>query len=211
MRSLRLLDALFPKTRQRVIGALFIHPELWRYQNDLANELKVSPSSLQKEIQQMIATEILEIDQKGNRLYFRPNRRCPIFGELLGLAEKTSGLATAVEYALRPFSEHIALAFIYGSVALGKQKSDSDVDLMIIGELELIKLVKPLASAEKKVRREINPHLFSVDEANKLLEFPNHFFKTVLASPKLMLLCNDDKLGRAFEKSGGEAAHDFIV
>ncbi|MBU6453863.1 MAG: nucleotidyltransferase domain-containing protein [Cyanobacteria bacterium REEB67] len=211
MRNLQLLDALFPKTRQRVIGALFIHPDLWRYQNDLAGELEVSPSSLQKEIQQLIATEILEIDQKGNRLYFRPNRRCPIFGELFGLAEKTSGLATAIEAFLRPFSERIAVAFIYGSVALRKQKSDSDIDLMIIGDVELIKLVKPLASAEKKLKREINPHLFSIDEANKLLEFPNHFFKTVLAAPKIMLLCNDDKLSRAFKRSDTEAAQDLTV
>ena len=59
--------------------------------------------------------------------------------------------------ALVGLSGRIDLAFIFGSLAVGRQKYSSDVDLMIIGDISLLEAVKALASAQVKLGREINP------------------------------------------------------
>jgi predicted nucleotidyltransferase len=207
MRRLSPIDALFPKIRQRILGSLFMHPDAWRYQNDLAQELSVSPSTLQKEIQKLIASEILEAEQRGNRLYFRPNKDCTIFAELAGITAKTSGLVEAVRELLKPFDKKIDVAFIFGSVARNEELSASDVDLMIIGSVAMLELAVPLRRIEKRINREVNPHVMSREEAQKLLKSPNHFFKTVLAAPKIMLIRNDSELAKSCQETTTKEPH----
>jgi predicted nucleotidyltransferase len=181
----------------------------WRYQNELAQELSISPSSLQKELQRLIASEILEAEQRGNRLYFRPNMACTIFDELVGIAAKTSGLLAVVKDFLLPFSKKIDVAFIFGSIARNEEQSASDVDLMIIGQIELIDLALPLRRIESQLKREVNPHVMSRAEALKMLESPNHFFQTMMAAPKIMLIRNNSELARSCEERTAKDAYNI--
>jgi predicted nucleotidyltransferase len=208
MRKLRPNDALFPKIRQRVLGTLFMHSAEWRYLSDLAQELAVSPSSLQREIHNLIAAEILEAETRGNRLYFRPNKDGTLFPELSRIVLKTSGLADIVLESLRSFSKKIDVAFIYGSIARGEWRDDSDVDIMIIGAIQLLELALPIRRLEKMLKRSINPVLLNQAEAKKMLRSSNHFLDTVLAAPKLMLIKNDRELVRLIESRQAESAQD---
>jgi predicted nucleotidyltransferase len=60
--------------------------------------------------------------------------RRPSFEELLGLVLKTSGLVDVLRAALAPLAANIDQAFVYGSVAKGKDTANSDIDLMVICE-----------------------------------------------------------------------------
>jgi DNA-binding IclR family transcriptional regulator len=62
---------LFPKTRQRLLAATFGQPERWWYMSELAQELKTSPSSLQRELKQLVRSGILQQRPEGKRIYFR--------------------------------------------------------------------------------------------------------------------------------------------
>ena len=63
---------------------------------------------------------------------------------------KTVGLADFVREALTPLRDRIALAFIYGSVATSRERSSSDVDLMLIGEATLADVAVPLRALESR-------------------------------------------------------------
>ncbi len=208
MRKLRPSDVLFPKIRQRVLGSLFMHSEEWRYLSGLAQELSVPPSSLQREIHNLIASEILEAETRGNRLYFRPNKECVLFPELNGIVLKTSGLADVVLESLLPFSKEMDVAFIFGSLASGDAREQSDVDIMIIGQVQLLDLALSIRHLEEILKRSVNPIIVSRTEAEKMLRSPSHFFDTVLSLPKLMLIKNDCELVRAIEARQAEKAHD---
>lgn len=208
MRKLRPSDVLFSKIRQHVLGSLFMHSEQWRYLSDLAQELMVKPSSLQREIHNLIASEILEAETRGNRLYFRPNKECVLFTELNGIVLKTSGLADVVLESLQPFSKEIDVAFIFGSIARAEAREDSDIDIMIIGAVQLVDLALPIRRLAESLKRPVNPIILSRSEAEKMLRSPNHFWDTVLASPKLMLIKNDREFVRSIEARQAESAQD---
>ncbi len=74
---------------------------------------------------------------------------------------KTVGLVEVLSAALVPYGSKIVLAFVYGSVAQGTYTAKSDIDLMIVGDLDVINLHHAIVQAEDKLKRAVNYSLFS--------------------------------------------------
>jgi predicted nucleotidyltransferase len=184
MRRTQALDALFPKTRTGILSAAFTRSEKWWYLSELAEYLHTSPSSLQRELASLVASGILRQRREGTRTYFKADARSPMFKELQGLFEKTAGLIPALQQALEPFARQITCAFVYGSVAQGKETAVSDVDLMVIGSLGLADLAPALRKAEARLEREINVTHYSVKEFRNKVARKDHFLSTVIRGPK---------------------------
>jgi predicted nucleotidyltransferase len=180
MRTIALLDTLFPEVRQGILFATLTRPEKWWYLSELADFLHTRPSSLQRELAALVQSGILEQRRDGRRTYFKAETRSPIFRDLRSIFEKTAGLVPTLRTMLRPLGDKIVCAFVYGSVARGEERATSDVDLMIIGAVELADLFPSLGKAEKRLGREINVTNYSVDEFRKKASEGNHFLTTVL-------------------------------
>ena len=188
------LDALFPKTRQALLAALFLHPEEWRYLSELAKRLRVPPSSLQRELASLVAADLLVRREDNNRVYYRANPDCPIIAELQAILVKTAGIADVIKASLKKFLDKIDIAFIYGSVARAEELSASDVDLLVIGDVRLGQLVPSLKRAEKSLEREVNPTIYSRSEFLQKLKKADSFLETVLSDSRIFLKGDDREL-----------------
>lgn len=93
-----------------------------------------------------------------------------------------------------PMSEQIRVAFVYGSIASQKDRAGSDLDLMIIGEADFGKVVSILNDAQKKLRREINPSVYTLAEFRSKLREGNHFLTSVLQKKKLFVAGDENDL-----------------
>ena len=189
-----MLDTLFPRTRQAILSAALLRPDKWWYLTDLAKHLGVSPSSLQRELASLVNGDLLTSRKDGNRVYYKVNRDCPIVEELQAIFVKTSGIADVINFRLERFSGKFEVAFIYGSVARMEELSTSDVDLMIVGDVELADLVPGLRRAEKALGREINPTIYSPQEFLKRRTEGDSFIDTVLSGSKIFLKGSDSEL-----------------
>jgi predicted nucleotidyltransferase len=174
------LDSLFPGVRQGVLAATLTRPEKWWYLSELAEHLHTRPSSLQRELSSLEQSGILQQRKDGRRTYFKAEMRSPIFRELRSIFDKTVGLIPTLRAALRPFAEKIACAFVYGSIARREEHAASDVDLMVVGNVDLGDLSPVLRRAEKRLGREVNVTNYSVDEFRKKLADEDHFLTSVL-------------------------------
>jgi hypothetical protein len=74
--------------------------------------------------------------------------------------------------ALAPLAGQINVAFIYGSVATFKQRSGSDVDLMVVDDVSFGDVVSALRAARELLHREINPTVYSPAEFRSKLKAP---------------------------------------
>jgi predicted nucleotidyltransferase len=88
-------------------------------------------------------------------------------------------------------------AFIYGSVAAGEEDSLSDVDLMLVGEVELLALSAVIAQLEDQLGREINYLVLTRAELAQRLADGDPFTNNVLDGPKMMLIGDADALRQA--------------
>lgn len=187
MRKRNTLDALFPEIRAGVLSATLLQPERWWFMTELARHLETTPSSLQRELGSLVGAGLLERRQDGRRSYFRANSGSPLFADLRGLIEKTNGVVAALTAALKPFGSRIELAFLYGSIARGEERSASDVDLAIVGTLRQIDLLPALRKLEARFRREVNVTLFSPKEFHARLASGDHFLHSVLKGKTIPL------------------------
>jgi DNA-binding transcriptional ArsR family regulator len=197
MRNIRALDALLPKTRQGILAAILVRPEKAWYVSELARRMGVPSSSLQRELQQLSEAGILKVQRQGRMAYYRANTGSPLFPELRGLLLKTAGLVDVLADALKPLAAKLRIVFVYGSIASGKEQSDSDIDLMVVGTVPPAELAVPLRRARESLGREINSTVYSPAEFAKKRATKDHFLTRVLDKPKLFVLGTRDELGEA--------------
>lgn len=194
MRRQATLYSLFPGVRAGLLSATMLQPQHWWYMTELAKHLEVPPSSLQRELDSLVGAGFLLRRQDGRRIYFKANTDSPLFPELRGIAEKTSGVVPALATALDKFHEKIDLALIYGSMARGKEHAGSDIDLMVVGRIQQIDLLPALRKLESRFRREVNVTLFSPEEFRRRRASADHFVGSVLKEKTIVLKGSLDEL-----------------
>ena len=201
------LETIFPSVRAGILSALLLEPRRWWFLSELARHLDAGPSSLQRELESLVNSDILERREDGRRVYFRANSNSPVFADLRGLVEKTAGVVPALARALDPFGDRIELAFIYGSIARGQERASSDVDLMIVGSVKQIDLVPVLRKLENRFRREVNATLYSPLEFRGKLAAGDHFLRSVLKGRTILLKGSPDELDKAAARRKGPPPH----
>lgn len=196
MRTTPAIDALFPSVRRDILGTLLLRPEREWYVRDLASQLALTPSSLQRELARLTSAGILRRRRDGNRVYYQAEPDCPFFPELRGLLAKTAGLVDVLRDLLNPMIDRIAVAFVYGSVAQAAETTSSDIDLMVIGAAGRFDLTPILRKAEERLGRPVNLSLYKPTEFAKKLAADNHFLGTVIDKEKIFVVGGTDELER---------------
>jgi predicted nucleotidyltransferase len=189
-------SALFGQTRRKVLALLFGHPEESFYLREIVRAVGGGTGAVQRELEQLTSAGLILRKADGRQIYFTANPDSPVFEEVRSLVTKTIGVHEVIRLALADFAERrlILSAFIYGSAATGKDRPESDVDLMIVGDLTLSALLSVLRPAQDRLGREINPTIYPVEELRHKLAGRNHFLKAVLSRPKIMLVGNENEL-----------------
>jgi len=149
---------------------------------------------MNKELGRLHRAGLLERHRVGNQLQYCANPTHPVFAELSALLRKTIGLADVLTLALAPVSDRVNVAFVYGSVAQSRETALSDVDVMVIGNVDFGEVVNLLFNAQTTLQREINPKVFSTADWHAKLAAKSSFVLDVLAKPKLFLIGSQDDL-----------------
>jgi predicted nucleotidyltransferase len=148
--------------------------------------------AVQRELAQLEAAELVTVKRVGNQKHYQANSEAPVFEELRGLVLKTSGLVDVIRASLAPLAAQIESAFVFGSVAQGKDTAKSDIDLMVISEtLAYGDLYGALEPATNRLGRTVNPTVYAQKEVQRRLRGGNAFVKRVLGQPKLWVIGED--------------------
>jgi len=189
-----LAKLLGSKLRAEVLGWLFLHPDERYFVRQLKGLLDEDSTNISRELARLEKMDILTCQTEGRQKYYQVNHKCPVFSELEGLVRKTAGLADMLRDILKPLSKKIKIAFIYGSLAKGSAKSQSDVDLMVIGSCAFAEVVEVLMPVQDRLGREVNPSVYPVEEFQKKVAVEHHFIKTVLSGHKIFLIGDEGEL-----------------
>lgn len=194
-----LSDVLFGEYRKRILGLLLLHPEQSYHVRELARLTNTSAGTLHKELSKLSDTGILQSKKVGNQQHYSANLQCPIFEELASIFRKTSGLADVIADALSGVKSQILFAFVFGSVARGEQQANSDIDVMVIGDIGFGDVVSLLHGSQTTLKREINPVVYSVEDFKNRIEKNDSFIKEILIKPKLIIIGSENELRKFTE------------
>ncbi len=196
----RVSSALFGKTRQAVLALLYGHAEESFYLRQIVRAVSLGQGAVQRELAHLTAAGLLLRTRQGNQVYYRVNRNAPVFPEMKSLLVKTAGAAHVLRAALAGFSDRIQIALLYGSLASGKDRANSDIDLLVIGKVSFGEVAEAVSAAQEKLQREINPSVYSSEEFRKKLLAGHHFLKGVFQGPTIFLIGSEHELKRLGSK-----------
>lgn len=157
-----MLERLFTsKTRIRIMGFLFFEKES-TYLREIARATKISPNAVKRELDNFL--EIGLVIKKNRQI--RLNENCPILEELKNILIKTDYIFYPIRNVFEK-NKKASFVLIFGSFARGNYNYNSDVDLLIIGKIKLSEAYKLLKPVEKKVKRSINPVVWTIENLRK--------------------------------------------
>ncbi|MEP7326727.1 MAG: nucleotidyltransferase domain-containing protein [Gemmatimonadota bacterium] len=85
-------------------------------------------------------------------------------------------------------ADRVRAAVVFGSMARGELKAGSDIDLMVVGDVELSEVLEALKPAEKDLGREINVVVYLPAEYRRRRKDKRHFVESVFRGPKLNII-----------------------
>ena len=194
----QLVSLIGSKTRAEIFRLLFQRAGIELYLRELQRRSGLSIRPVQQELSKLAQMGLVKLRSDGNRIYYGANTEHPLFPEIRAIVEKTSGVVSSLENALA--GPGVDLAFVFGSVGAGKARPDSDLDLFVVGNIGLRRLVKRLGGMSERVGRVINAHVMSKEEFSRKAQTKDHFVSNVLRTKRAFVIGSEDELRRLVAK-----------
>jgi predicted nucleotidyltransferase len=179
-----LLPLLRSATQAEILARLFLHPDRAYTVSELAELLDVTDLSVRRELYRMVDAGMVEREAVGRQSVFRASVASPLYEPMRQLVERSVG----VEPQLRDLVEDtpgVELAAIYGSWARGAVDAESDVDLLVVGDIEYGALVTQLMAIQERAGRHINTVWMQPAEWHA--QQGSGFVREILSSPLRVL------------------------
>lgn len=179
---------LFGQIRSRVLALLYSTPDRSFFVRQIARDTNSSVGTVQRELEALSEVGLIERSLIGRQVFYQANRSHPVFEEMRSLLAKTAGIFHQLRSALTPLAGKISFAFVFGSIVRGDESADSDVDLMVVGNITLDEILACLTPVERILGRSINPTVYSSKEFRARLSDGNHFLNSVMRGKKHVLI-----------------------
>jgi len=164
-----------------------MNPDRSFYIRQLAKDLEIPYSMLYKEEKNLASLGIVNEEKRGKVTLVSVNKKLPYFAEIKGLITKTAGLVCLIASALSEL-KGIKCALVYGSLASGEESASSDVDILIVGNVEEENVLKATSQIEEEAGREINYILWKEYEFKKRVQGRHHLLGDIARKPIIMLV-----------------------
>ncbi len=193
----------------KVLGVVLFEDDL--HLREIARRAGIGPSEAKRELDMLVSIGLLHSKPIGRQLFFSLNESCPFLPDLKNLYLKTEGVIPQLKEALSRV-EGIRFAFVFGSMASGKDKPKSDIDLLAVGEMDDEELGKHIFEVQKTTGREINFINWTGKDLAKNLKTPGAFFKSLMSNKRLWLVGDEPEFaGIAQERAGAQGGSRFAA
>lgn len=178
---------MFSPNQQALLSLFVSAPEQQYHLHEIGRILGKKPGAFQKALNTLEKEGILKSQMRGNQRLISLNRQHPLLKEISKIIQKTVGIEGLLGEMISK-EPAIQTAFIFGSYAKNKMRSDSDIDLIVVGKNEAEdRLLKEIEKIEKKIKREVNPKFYSAKEYDKKKAQRDPFLSEILNDRLIVL------------------------
>jgi uncharacterized protein len=189
-----LAHMLFGKGRGALLALFFGHPDQFFFYRQITRQLGNISAGTPTRTGDALPSGLVDRTTVGKQVFYRANQNHPVFSELRALVAKTVDAIQVLREALASIAERVAVAFIYGSMAQHKEKAESDIDLLIVGNVTLEDVLGCFSHVELSLGCPVNPTAYSLAEFKAKLASGNHFLNSVVRGEKIFLIGDENEL-----------------
>lgn len=195
-----MLERLFTsKSRVRILELLLLNPTSEFHLREISRRTRVSAPYVRREMANLMALGLVLKRSQGNLTLFRLNRDSTIAEELKRIFLKTESFG---RFILDDLGEvgNIRFALIYGSFARGEEAEGSDVDLLIVGDVNERGMLDVMEKVEERTGREVNYIAWTEDEFEKKAGEGIPLLEEIVDTPVIMIIGDFDEFRKAVRK-----------
>jgi predicted nucleotidyltransferase len=176
---------------QKVLGQVYADVSRDFTLNELLAGAPGGRGNNQRHIERLLEVGVLmEGARRGRQRSIGANTQYFLYEELRSIALKTFGLREPLLDALKPFSDKITEAFVFGSIAKKTDTRRSDIDLIVVGEVSIMEISEAISKLENSLHRSVHMSLYGAQEWLDL-KANDPVVAQISTGPKLMILPND--------------------
>ena len=153
------------KIRRRILFSFVADTNQRWHLREIARRADTSAGTASRELARLVEAGLLRRVEEGNQVYFEVVPSV-VFRAVSEIVRQTSGARTILREALEGLPG-VESAVIFGSYAAGMTRSDSDVDLLVIGTPDRDLLTERLERAGREIRRPVNEIVLTPAEVDE--------------------------------------------
>ncbi len=188
-----LRDLMVSKVRVKLLQTFLSQPKEMFYVRQLVRATNEEINAVRRELLRMEKAGMVQKEARGNRLYYWFNKEYPLFGDLLSLVAKTTGLGGKLIKKKNQLGR-IKFAMLSGRLVRGLAPVEGGVDLLVVGEVDLQALGRLVQEEEKRLEREINYTAMAREEFEFRKKRRDPFLLGILSSSRVMLIGDEEAL-----------------
>ena len=189
-----MIERLFSsRVRIGLLKQFLLNPDERVHARFLSRLVEAQYSAVWKELRNLENAGLLLSFKQSNQRLFWLNPDSPILDELRSLILKTVAVGDFLQESFEKISD-IEIAFVYGSFARGDMDANSDLDLMIVGDIPLTTLANVVTRIETSLDRSVNYTILTPEEWRERLTSEAPFILRLLNEPTVMLIGSENAL-----------------
>lgn len=180
------LERLFrSKTLILILKLLFLNSTREFHLNAISDMIGVSASTVYRELENVYPLGIVSRTKKGSMVFYRINKGGIVYEELRKVFLKFELADDLITKDLEKYPLQYAL--IYGSFARGTETETSDIDLLVVGNVDQNLIYESVSRLETKIGREINVTVWTEDEFNQRVKEKIALLQNIAKNPIIMV------------------------
>lgn len=189
-----LQDLFVSKVRVKLIQVFLSQPSEIFYVRQLVRLTNEEINAVRRELSRMEDRGLVKKEARGNRLYYFFNKTYAFYQDLISLTAKTVGLGAEVIKNKNKLG-NLKFALLSGRYARRMpRKSESDIDLLLVGSINLKELNLLVRKAEAEQEKEINYAPMTIEEFEFRKARRDPFLLSILMAGRIMLLGDEEEM-----------------
>jgi hypothetical protein len=187
-------DIVISRVRVKILTLFLTHPGMIFHVRDIVRKVDEEINAVRRELAHMEKAGMVTKEQRANRLFYAFRKDYALYYELLELVGKTSGLG-ADFIKQRAKLGKIKFVMVSGRYLRGlTKKSQTDVDLLVVGSVVLPELSQIIKAEEGRREREINYTVMTEEEFAFRKSRRDPFVLSVINGSRVMIVGDEEEL-----------------
>ena len=187
-------DIITSKVRIKLLELFFGNPNEMYHVRGIVREVKEEINAVRRELTRLEQAGIIKKEPRGNRVYYWVRNDYPMYGDILALVAKTTGLGAEILANRNKIGKLNHIMFNGKFARYKERKKDDEVDILIVGDVVLPELATLIRVEESKRGREINYTVMSRDEFDFRKKRRDPFLLGILSGSRVMIVGDEDTL-----------------
>ncbi len=189
-----LTDLLISKTRVKLLEIFLSDVTQMYHVRDLVRRAGEEINAVRRELAHLEKGGIVKKEPRGNRLYYWFRKDYPLYQDLLSMIAKTTGLGSAI---LKNKSKlgHLNLVMFSGNFVRHQPRvKTDDVDVLVVGGIDLGELSNIIHAEEEKRGLPINYTPMTLEELKFRRTRRDPFLLSILIGSRVMIVGDEEDL-----------------